>query len=47
MGKGDHIRVKRAGGVYYHHGLDVGDGYVIHYSGEVARKRNASIRRDR
>lgn len=45
MARGDHIRVKRYGGVYYHHGLDVGGGYVIHYSGGVAQKRNATIRR--
>jgi hypothetical protein len=28
MARGDHIRVARTG--YYHHGIDVGDGYVIH-----------------
>jgi hypothetical protein len=30
MAKGDHIRVKRLG--YYHHGIDIGDGKVVHYS---------------
>lgn len=29
---GDHIRVKRA--YYYHHGVYVGDGMVVHYTGE-------------
>lgn len=41
MAKGDHIRVWRGG--YYHHGVDVGRGRVIHFSGEPARKRAASI----
>ena len=30
---GDHIRVKRP--LYYHHGIYVGDGKVIHYTGEA------------
>ena len=34
MAKGDHIAVKRHGGHYRHHGIDLGDGYVIHFSGE-------------
>ena len=29
---GDHIRVKRP--LYYHHGIYVGKGKVIHYSGK-------------
>ena len=29
---GDHIRVKRP--LYYHHGIYVGEGKVIHYSGK-------------
>jgi len=31
MARGDHIRAGR--GVYSHHGVDLGDGRVIHYSG--------------
>jgi Lecithin retinol acyltransferase len=31
---GDHIYVQRLGGVYAHHGIDCGDGSVIHYTGE-------------
>lgn len=41
---GDHIRVFR--GFYWHHGVFVGDGRVVHYSGEPARKRHAAIRLD-
>lgn len=31
MARGDHIKVRRRG--YTHHGVDLGDGRVIHYSG--------------
>ncbi len=41
---GDHLKVSR--GLYTHHGIALGDGSVIHYSGEVARKRDATIRID-
>ena len=43
MARGDHIRVKR--GLYWHHGIDCGDGTVIHYSGELKNKRHAAIER--
>lgn len=43
MAKGDHITVKRMGGLYSHHGIDVGDGTVIHYSGELFNIRNAEV----
>lgn len=43
MAQGDHLYVRRVG--YTHHGIDVGDGRVIHYSGEPGRnKSGASIR---
>lgn len=43
MTRGDHIYVGRVG--YTHHGIDVGDGRVIHYSGEPGKsKAHASIR---
>lgn len=42
---GDHLKVMRTG--YSHHGIYVGRGLVIHYSGEVKRKKNASIKRVR
>jgi hypothetical protein len=41
MAQGDHIRVRRSG--YWHHGIDCGDGTVIHYSGEKKNRRNASV----
>lgn len=34
MAAGDHIYVKRFGGVYAHHGIDCGDGHVIHYTSD-------------
>lgn len=43
MARGDHVKVKRMGGLYTHHGIDLGDGRVIHYSGEVGRKKDAAV----
>jgi hypothetical protein len=43
LARADHILVQRFG--YTHHGIDVGDGTVIHYTGEVGQKANAAIRR--
>jgi hypothetical protein len=43
MARGDHIFVKRFG--YTHHGIDCGNGTVIHYTGEVGQKSEAAIRR--
>lgn len=43
MTKADHIYVHRLG--YTHHGIDMGDGTVIHYTGEVGRKQAAAVRR--
>ena len=34
MSMGDHIYVPRLGGLYSHHGIDCGDGSVIHYAGD-------------
>jgi len=43
MTRGDHIYVGRVG--YTHHGIDVGDGRVIHYGGEPdGSEAHASIR---
>ncbi len=44
MARGDHIKVCR--GIYDHHGIDLGNGAVIHYTGEVASKSNASVKKD-
>lgn len=32
-------------GGYYHHGIDLGDGTVIHFSGEPGMKKEAVVRR--
>lgn len=41
MARGEHIKVSR--GVYYHHGIDVGNGMVVHYSGDKSEKINAVV----
>jgi hypothetical protein len=43
MARGDHLRVRRFG--YWHHGIDCGDGTVIHYAGLVREKSDAYVRR--
>ena len=43
MARGDHIKVRRHSGLYSHHGIDMGDGTVIHFSGEPFRRDEASI----
>ncbi len=45
MARGDHIMVKRWNGLYYHHGIDAGDGTVIHFSGEPLRRKDARVQR--
>src|SRR5438046_2569211 len=42
MAQADHVYVHRLG--FTHHGLDLGDGTIIHYSGELWEKSNAVIR---
>lgn len=44
MGYGDHIYVKRLG--YTHHGIEVADGMVVHFTGTPGSKYNAAIRRE-
>ncbi len=44
MGYGDHVFVRRRG--YTHHGVEVADGMVVHFSGTPGSKRGATIRRD-
>ena len=44
MSRGRHIKVRRS--LYWHHGIDLGDGTVIHTSGEPGRaKFGAQVRR--
>ena len=43
MAKGDQIKVFR--GLYWHHGIDIGDGTVVHRSGEPFRERDAIVKR--
>jgi hypothetical protein len=38
-----HIRVWRS--FYWHHGIDLGDGAVIHFAGEPGRSVGAAVRR--
>lgn len=42
MARADHIFVNRLG--YTHHGIDLGDGSVIHYTGELGQKTDAVVR---
>lgn len=44
MSYGDHVYVKRKG--YTHHGVEVDDAMVIHFTGTPGSKRDAIIRRD-
>lgn len=46
MSMGDHLRVKRWKGVYAHHGIDMGDGTVVHFSGEPLQWRGARVVRE-
>lgn len=41
MARGDHIRVRRL--LYSHHGIDCGDGTVIHYTGTLWKRREAAV----
>jgi hypothetical protein len=42
VAKGDHIKVFRGG--YEHHGIDVGDNKVVHFTGEPGRKSMAEVK---
>ena len=44
MARGDHIYVRRPMG-YTHHGIEMGDGTVVHFTGEPLRRRGAKVRR--
>jgi hypothetical protein len=43
MARGDHICVRRWRGLYTHHGIDLGNGQVVHLSGEPLRLRDARV----
>jgi hypothetical protein len=43
MARGDHIKVHRP--AYWHHGIDIGDQTVIHFTGEISQKADAEIKR--
>ncbi len=43
MALGDHIKAKRAGGLYTHHGIDMGDGTVVHFTGDPVNYRDAVV----
>ncbi len=44
MATGDHIQVKRKAFIsYYHHGIDIGNERVIHFSGGKRNKKNAKV----
>ena len=43
--KSGHIHIKVWRSFYWHHGIDVGDGDVIHFSGEPGRRLDAAVRR--
>jgi hypothetical protein len=45
MARGGHIFVQRMGGLYSHHGIDCGDGSVIHYWGDDTW-RSRAVRSD-
>jgi hypothetical protein len=40
--RGDHLRADRGG--YSHHGIGLGNGYVVHYAADRLHKRTATIR---
>lgn len=44
---GDHIRVERLGGLYYHHGIFIGNDQVIHFTtqhgGEIINWKDAKV----
>lgn len=41
--KGDHLKVARRGGLYWHHGIYCGKNKVIHFSGEPTDMSNAEV----
>lgn len=44
MARGDHLEVNRGG--FYHHGIDLGNGEVVHFTGDPFNKFNAEVSRE-
>ena len=40
MTRGDHLLIKRRG--YHHHGIDLGNGHIIHYSEKPGKSKIAA-----
>jgi len=45
MARGDHLYVNR--GLYEHHGVDIGEGWVVHFAGTDGTKGGAAVLRSR
>ncbi|MFV2066100.1 MAG: lecithin retinol acyltransferase family protein [Pirellulales bacterium] len=41
MSKGEHLAVRRS--LYWHHGIDLGDGHVMHYGRGLDNKKDAVV----
>lgn len=44
MAGGDHLEVNRGG--FYHHGIDLGNGEVVHFTGDPLNKFDAQVSRE-
>jgi hypothetical protein len=42
--RGDHIKVRRYGLLYAHHGIDLGDGRIVHFGEPGKEAPQASVR---
>lgn len=45
VNRGDHLYCYRKDGLYTHHGIYVGEGMVVHYTGEPGQKENAAVKK--
>jgi len=44
LAKGDHIKVRRFGLLYTHHGIDLGDGRIVHFGEPGLDASQAAVR---
>jgi hypothetical protein len=44
LSRGDHIKVRRCGLLYAHHGIDLGDGRIVHFGEPGKEASEAAIR---